>query len=115
VLDPAIADRLGSLIIVLLLVGTPLYAAWLLLMRLIIARNIRTGTMQREAGAAMLRRLNSGVLVMAVGAAIFSAPFSPFTNPNLHLVTIANALGAGVAVIVYAYILVAIKRLPQEP
>jgi hypothetical protein len=51
------------------------------------------------------------VLALAVGSAISTAPFSPFQNPNPHLATVATAAVDGFALLVYAYILIAVRRL----
>jgi hypothetical protein len=110
-LDATAADRLGAYVIVALIGLTALYAAWLLCMRFLVARRIRSGAMLPEAGAALLRRLNSGVLVLAIAAAIFAAPFSPFESPNPHATTLANAIVDAFALIVYAYTAFAIRRL----
>jgi hypothetical protein len=112
--DPNVVDRLGVYVIVALLAGTALYAAWLLLMRLVVARQVHAGTMTPDAGAALLRRLNSTVLALAVGSAISTAPFSPFQNPNPHLATVATAAVDGFALLVYAYILIAVRRLSRS-
>jgi hypothetical protein len=109
--DPNAIDRLGVYAVGALLVATPLYAAWLILMRLVVTRQIRAGTMTVEAGAALLRRLNSTVLALAVGSAIATAPFSPFQVPYPHLAVVATAVVDGFSLIVYAYILWAIRRL----
>jgi hypothetical protein len=109
--DPNAVDRLGVYVIVALLAATAVYAAWLVLMRLVVARQIQAGTMAPEAGATLLRRLNTTVLALAVGSAISTAPFSPFQIPNPHLAVIATAAVDGFALIVYAYILWSIRRL----
>lgn len=109
--DPNAVDKLGAFVVVALLAATALYAAWLLLMRLVVARQIRGGTLEPGAGAALLRRLNTTVLALAVGSAIATAPFSPFQIPNPHLAAVATAVVDGFALIVYAYILIAIRRM----
>jgi hypothetical protein len=110
-LDANSADRLGAYVVVALIGLTALYALWLLWMRLVVARQIRSGTMLPEAGVALLRRLNSGILVLAIGAAIFAAPFSPFASPNPHATTVANAAVDAFALIVYVYITLTIRRI----
>jgi hypothetical protein len=109
--DAASADRLGAFVIVAVLLVTALYAGWLLLMRLVVARQIAAGTMLPDAGAALLRRLNSGVLILAIASAIFAAPFSPFESPNPHATTVANAVVDAFALIVYGYLTLAIRRM----
>jgi hypothetical protein len=109
--DAASADRLGAFVIVAVLLVTALYAAWLLLMRLVVARQIAAGTMLPDAGAALLRRLNSGVLILAIASAIFAAPFSPFESPNPHATTVANAVIDAFALLVYGYLTLAIRRM----
>jgi hypothetical protein len=109
--DAASADRLGAFVIVAVLTVTALYAAWLLVMRLVVARQIAAGTLLPDAGAALLRRLNSGVLILAIASAIFAAPFSPFESPNPHATTVANAVVDGFALIVYAYLTLVIRRM----
>jgi hypothetical protein len=111
VLDNTLGDAIGPVVIVALLAGTALFAAWLVLMRLVIERQIVAGTILADAGRAVLRRLNSGVLVLAIGCAFFTAPFSPFRNPNPHATIIATALVDGFALLVYAYIAIAIRRI----
>jgi hypothetical protein len=113
-LNATLGDAIGPVVIVLLLAGTAMFAAWLLLMRLVVARQIRGGTMAPEAGIAVLRRLNSGVLVLAVGCAFFTAPFSPMPTPNSHAAVIATAIIDAFALIVYAYITVAVRRLGEK-
>ena len=109
--DPNAIDRLGVYAVGALLIATALYAGWLILMRLVVVRQIRAGTMTPEGGAALLRRLNSTVLALAVGSAIATAPFSPFQIPDPHFAVVATAVVDGFALVVYAYILIAIRRL----
>jgi hypothetical protein len=113
-LNATLGDAIGPFVTVGLLVVTALYSAWLLLVRLAVARKIRAGTILPDAGIAVLRRLNSGVLGLAVGCAFFSAPFSPFGNPNPHATTIATVVVVGFALIAYASILVAVRRIQER-
>jgi hypothetical protein len=109
--DPAIADKLGAFVMFALLAATTLFALWLPLMRLTVTRQIAAGTMEGEKGAALLRRLNSGLLLLILGSAFFSAPFSPFGLPNSHVLAVATMTIEICALAVYLWIMFATRQI----
>jgi hypothetical protein len=109
--DPAIADELGTFVMIALLFATALLAAWMPFARLSIARQVRAGTLQRETGVALLRRLNSGLLVLILGSVIFSAPFSPFDLPHSHALASATTAIEVCALLVYLWVTFAMRRV----
>ena len=113
--DPALADKLGAFVMVALLAATALLAAWLPFVRARITRQIRTGALQRDTGVALLRRLNSGLLVLILGSVIFSAPFSPFDLPKSHTLAGATTTIEVCALAVYLWVMLTLRSVGQAP
>ncbi len=102
---------LGTIVMYALLAATALFVPWLLLMRTVVARQVRNGTMERTAGVASLRKLCSGLLVLVLGSVFFSAPFSPFGIANSHALAVVTMIVEVAAITVYVYLLVMMRRI----